>query len=308
MTAAPVPGKTPPPFFDPQTLAKLKGLTLRARHIVEGYLSGLHRSPYHGFSIEFAEHREYAPGDDLRYLDWKVLGRTDKYYLKQYEDETNLICYLVLDVSESMRYRGPDSPLSKLEYAQCLAAALAWLVLQQQDAVGLVTFDDEIRADVRPSSSAAHLRPLLQVLEAAEPRAKTATGPIFHELAERFRKRGVVLILSDLFDDVSALLAGLKHFRHRRHDVILLHVLDAAELDFPFRSPTMFRGLEQQSDVLADPRSLRKAYLRELAAYQQDLQRGCRSQAMDYQLVRTDQPLDAVLSAYLSQRMTRVRS
>lgn len=303
-----MPGKTPPPFLDPQTLAKLKGLTLRARHIVEGYLSGLHRSPYHGFSIEFAEHREYAPGDDLRYLDWKVLGRTDKYYLKQYEDETNLICYLVLDVSESMRYRGPDSPLSKLEYAQCLAAALAWLVLQQQDAVGLVTFDDEIRADVRPSSSAAHLRPLLQVLEAAEPRAKTATGPIFHELAERFRKRGVVLILSDLFDDVSALLAGLKHFRHRRHDVILLHVLDAAELDFPFRSPTMFRGLEQQSDVLADPRSLRKAYLRELAAYQQDLQRGCRSQGMDYQLVRTDQPLDAVLSAYLSQRMTRVRS
>jgi uncharacterized protein (DUF58 family) len=281
---------------------------LRARHIVEGYLSGLHRSPYHGFSIEFAEHREYAPGDDLRYLDWKVLGRTDKYYLKQYEDETNLICYLVLDVSESMRYRGPDSPLSKLEYAQCLAAALAWLVLQQQDAVGLVTFDEEIRADVRPSSSAAHLRPLLQVMEAAEPRAKTATGPIFHELAERFRKRGVVLILSDLFDDVAAMLAGLKHFRHRRHDVILLHVLDAAELDFPFRSPTLFRGLEQQADVLADPRSLRKAYLRELAAYQQDLQRGCRSQGMDYQLVRTDQPLDAVLSAYLSQRMAKVHS
>lgn len=281
---------------------------MRARHIVEGYLSGLHRSPYHGFSIEFAEHREYAPGDDLRYLDWKVLGRTDKYYLKQYEDETNLICYLVLDVSESMRYRGPDSPLSKLEYAQCLAAALAWLVLQQQDAVGLVTFDEEIRADVRPSSSAAHLRPLLQVMEAAEPRAKTATGPIFHELAERFRKRGVVLILSDLFDDVAAMLAGLKHFRHRRHDVILLHVLDAAELDFPFRSPTLFRGLEQQADVLADPRSLRKAYLRELAAYQQDLQRGCRSQGMDYQLVRTDQPLDAVLSAYLSQRMAKVHS
>jgi uncharacterized protein (DUF58 family) len=308
MTAVPVPGQTPPPCLDPQTLAKLKGLTLRARHIVEGYLSGLHRSPYHGFSIEFAEHREYAPGDDLRYLDWKVLGRTDKYYLKQYEDETNLICYLVLDVSESMRYRGPDSPLSKLEYAQCLAAALAWLVLQQQDAVGLVTFDEEIRADVRPSSSAAHLRPLLQVMEAAEPRAKTATGPIFHELAERFRKRGVVLILSDLFDDVAAMLAGLKHFRHRRHDVILLHVLDAAELDFPFRSPTLFRGLEQQADVLADPRSLRKAYLRELAAYQQDLQRGCRSQGMDYQLVRTDQPLDAVLSAYLSQRMAKVHS
>ena len=244
----------------------------------------------------------------MRYLDWKVLGRTDKYYLKQYDDETNLICYLVLDVSESMRYQGPGSPLSKFEYAQCLAAALAWLVLQQQDAVGLVTFDEEIRVDVRPSSNAAHLQPLLQVMEAAAPRAKTATGPIFHELAERFRKRGVVLILSDLFDDVSAMMAGLKHFRHRRHDVILLHVLDPAELDFPFHQPTLFRGLEQQPDVRADPRSLRKAYLRELAAYQQDLQRGCRGQGMDYQLVRTDQPLDAVLSAYLGRRMAKVRA
>jgi len=296
-----------PTSLDPQTLAKLKGLTLRARHIVEGYLSGLHRSPYHGFSIEFAEHREYAPGDDLRYLDWKVLGRTDKYYLKQYEDETNLICYLVLDISESMRYQGPGSGLSKFEYAQCIAAALAWLVLQQQDAVGLVTFDDEIRADVRPSGSAAHLRPLLHVMEAAEVRAKTATGPIFHELAERFRKRGVVLILSDLFDDVTTMMAGLKHFRHRRHDVILFHILDPAELDFPFRSPTLFKGLEQQPDVLADPRSLRKAYLRELAAYQQDLQRGCRSQGMDYLLVRTDQPLDVTLSAFLGQRMAKVK-
>lgn len=307
MTEPPAAGNQAPTSLDPQTLAKLKGLTLRARHIVEGYVSGLHRSPYHGFSIEFAEHREYAPGDDLRYLDWKVFGRTDKYYLKQYEDETNLICYLVLDVSESMRYQGPDSPLSKFEYAQCIAAAMAWLVLQQQDAVGLVTFDDEIRANVSPSSSAAHLGQLLQVMESAEVRAKTAAGPIFHELAERFHKRGVVLVLSDLFDDVPAMMAGLKHFRHRRHDVILFHVLDAAELDFPFRSPTLFKGLEHMPQVVADPRSLRKAYLRELAAYQQDLQRGCRSQGMDYQLVRTDQPLDAVLSAYLGQRMAQVK-
>jgi len=243
----------------------------------------------------------------LRYLDWKVFGRTDKYYLKQYEDETNLICYLVLDVSESMRYQGPDSPLWKFEYAQCVAAALAWLVLQQQDAVGLVTFDDEIRANVSPSSGAAHLRQLLQVMESAELRAKTATGPIFHELAERFRKRGVVVILSDFFDDVTSLMAGLKHFRHRRQDVILFHVLDAAEVDFPFRSPTLFKGLERMPQVPADPRSLRKAYLREFAAYQQQLQRGCRSQGMDYLLVRTDQPLDVTLSSYLGQRMSRVK-
>jgi hypothetical protein len=222
-------------------------------------VAGLHRSPYRGFSIEFAEHREYAPGDDLRYVDWKVFGRTDKFYLKQYEDETNLICYLVLDISESMRYQGPDAALSKLEYAQCLAAAMAWLVLHQQDAVGLVTFDNEIRANVAPSSNASHLRSLLQVMEDVHPVAKTATGPIFHELAERFRKRGVVLILSDLFDEVGSLMAGLKHFAHRRHDVILLHVLDPAELEFPFRSPTMFHGLEQYPELLADPRSLRRS-------------------------------------------------
>ena len=270
-------------------------------------MSGLHRSPYHGFSIEFAEHREYAPGDDLRYVDWKVYGRTDKVYLKQYEDETNLICYLVLDISESMSYRGPDSPLSKFEYAQCLAAAMAWLVLQQQDAVGLVTFDNEIRANVTPNSNPVHLRPLLQVMEAAPLQAKTATGPIFHELAERFRKRGVVLILSDLFDDVAGMMAGLKHFRHRRHDVILLHLLDPVEIDFPFRNPTLFKGLEQYPEVLADPRSLRKAYLREFDGYCRELQNACRAQGIDYCRIRTDQPFDRTLSTYLSQRMQKMK-
>src|SRR5262245_13534903 len=204
--------------IEPRTLAKLKGLRLRARHIVEGYVAGLHRSPYHGFSIEFAEHREYAPGDDLRYVDWKVFGRTDKFYLKQYEDETNLIVYLVLDISESMTYQGPDAALSKLEYAQCLAASIAWLVLQQQDAVGLVTFDDQIRSTIRPSGNASHLKELLQAMETTPTTVKTKTGPVFHELAERWTKRGVVIILSDLFDNVATMLAGLKHFRHRRHD------------------------------------------------------------------------------------------
>ncbi len=308
MTQAGQPPSPAPSLLDPRTLARIHGLSLRARHIVEGYLSGLHRSPYRGFSIEFAEHREYAPGDDLRYLDWKVFGRTDKFYLKQYEDETNLICYLVLDVSESMRYRGPGSSLSKLEYAQCLAAALAWLVLRQQDAVGLVVFDEQVRADVRPSDSPTHLQPLLQAMESVEPRAKTAIGPIFHQLAERFRKRGVVVILSDLFDDVTSMLAGLKHFRHRRHDVILFHILDPAELDFPFQSPILFQGLEQQPDVAADPRALRKAYLRELTVYRQDLQHGCRRQGMDYELVRTDQPLDGLLSTYLGRRLAGIRA
>jgi uncharacterized protein (DUF58 family) len=296
-----------PKSLDPRTLAKLQGLQLRARHIVEGYVAGLHRSPYHGFSIEFAEHREYAPGDDLRFVDWKVFGRTDRFYLKQYEDETNLILYVVLDTSESMQYQGPDAAMSKLAYAQCIAAALSWLVLMQQDAVGLVTFDNQIRTLLKPSSSPAHLQQVLAVIENVSSGKKTSTGPIFHELAERFTKRGVVLILSDLFDNVDAMLAGLKHFHHRRHDVIVMQTLDPAELDFPFRGPTMFKGLEQYPEVLADPDALRKAYLREFQTFLQNVQRGCRNHNLDYRQMKTDQSLDVVLSSYLAGRMARVK-
>jgi uncharacterized protein (DUF58 family) len=293
--------------IDPRTLAKIQGLRLRARHIVEGYVAGLHRSPYHGFSIEFAEHREYAPGDDLRYVDWKVFGKSDKVYLKQYEDETNLLCYLALDISESMTYRGPGVALSKLEYAQSASAALAWLVLRQQDAVGLATFDDQIRALVRPAGNPSHLEQLLAVMESVRGGAKTAAGPIFHELAQRLTKRGVVIVLSDFFDELSSLAAGLKHFRHRRHDVVLLHVLDPAELDFPFRGPTEFKGLEGLPEVAADPQVIRRAYLRELAAFREALESECRRQHIDYFLLRTDQPLDAALTRVLACRERSVR-
>ncbi len=292
--------------FDPQTLAKLKGLHLRARHIVEGYVAGLHRSPYHGFSIEFAEHREYSPGDDLRYVDWKVFGRTDKHYLKQYEDETNLLCYLVLDTSESMQYRGPNSALSKFEYAQCLASALAWLVLHQQDAVGLVTYDNQVRQFIRPSSNATHLQNLLQVMENTQPAAKTNSGPIFHELADRLKRRGLVIVLSDFFDDVGPSLAGLKHLRHRRHDVVLFHVLDQAEIEFPFQSPTEFKGLEEFPHVVADPQMLRAAYLKEFQAYERSLLTGCRAQGIDVRRMRTDQPIDVALTSFLAERRIRV--
>ena len=175
-------------------LARLQRVPLRARGIVEGYVSGAHRSPFHGFSIEFAEHREYAPGDDLRYLDWKVFGRTDKYYLKQFEEETNLVCHLLLDTSESMRYRSDAAPMSKLEYAQRAAAALAYLVLHQQDSVGLVAFDSEIRSLIRASSNPSHLKEILHVMEGVSAERKTATGPIFHDLAERLKKRGIVIV------------------------------------------------------------------------------------------------------------------
>jgi uncharacterized protein (DUF58 family) len=286
-------------------LASLQGLELRARLIVEGYVSGVHRSPYHGFSIEFAEHREYVPGDDLRYVDWKVFGKTDKVYLKQYEEETNLVGYMLLDTSESMRYKSDAAPLSKLEYAQCIAGSLAYLILQQQDSVGLVTFDKEIRALLRATSNPSHLKQILQVMGESVPERKTNTGPIFHDLAERLKKRGIVLVLSDLFDDVASMLAGLKHFRHRRHEVILFHVLDPAEIDFPFQQVTLFKGLEELPDVLADPRSLRKAYQQEFQAFQKQVRLGCRAQGIDYFEMRTDQSLDVALSSYLAHRMMR---
>jgi uncharacterized protein (DUF58 family) len=289
-------------YFDPEILARLEGLRLRARRIVEGYVSGLHRSPYHGHSIEFAQHRQYAPGDDLRYVDWKVYGRTDKYYLKQFEEETNLICHLLLDTSQSMLYRSEEAAESKLDYARRAAALLAYLVLQQQDSVGLVTFDQEIRAMVRPSASPSHLQEVAHVLDRSSAAEKTSIGPVFHELAERFTKRGIVLILSDLFDSVDGMMAGLKHFRHRRHDVVLMHVLDPAELDFPFRRATLFRGLEGLPEVLVEPRSLRQAYLEEFGRFQRELKRQCRMHQIDYVLLRTDQPLDVALSGFLASR------
>ncbi len=296
-----------PKSLDPRTLAKLKGLQLRARRIVEGYVAGLHRSPHRGFSIEFAEHREYAPGDDLRYLDWKVFGRTDKFYLKQFEDETNLICQLVLDVSESMQYQGPDSPLSKHEYAQCLAASLAWLVLQQQDAVGLVAFDQQVRASVAPGNSAAHLQQLLSAIESCRPAGRTASGVVLRQLAQQLAKRAVVVVISDLFDDLASLMAGLRLLHRRQHDVIVLHVLDAAEMLFPFDRPTLFKGLEQLPQVVADPRTLRRAYRSELESYLRKVKRACHECQIDYRLLRTDQPLDVALSAFLSSRMVKVR-
>jgi len=292
-------------FLRPEVLARLKGLGLRARLIVEGYVSGVHRSPYHGFSIEFAEHREYVPGDDLRYLDWKVFGRTDKYYLKQFEEETNLVCYLLLDASESMSYRGPDSPMSKLEYAQTAAAALGYLVLQQQDRVGLVTFDEEIRALVRASSNPSQMKQVVHVLDEVRPHGKTCSGPIFHDLAERLKKRGIVVVLSDLFDDLAPLVAGLKHLRHRRHEVIVMHVLDPAELEFPFQRATCFQGLEQWPEALIDPRALRAAYLEEFGRYLRELKQACRAHRIDYVPLRTDQSLEIVLSSYLASRAGR---
>jgi len=294
-----------PKYFDPQTLARLESLSLRARHVVEGYVAGSHRSPSHGFSIEFAEHREYTPGDDLRYVDWKVFGRTDKFYLKQFEDETNLICHLVLDISESMRYRGPDSALSKLDYAATAVASMAWLILKQQDAVGLATFDEQVCSLIRPASNPSHLQQLMQTLETSRSHKKTSTGRVLHELADRFTRRGIVILFSDLFDNLDELMLGIQHLRHRRHDVIVVQTLDAAELEFPFHRPTLFRGMEQLSDLLTDPRGLRQSYLKHFRQFLQTVESRCRQLQADYVMIRNDMPLDVTLSSFLAHRMAR---
>ncbi|QEH36862.1 hypothetical protein OJF2_54470 [Aquisphaera giovannonii] len=293
-----------PNYLDPQTLANLEGLDLQARLLVEGYVAGLHKSPYQGFSVEFADYREYVPGDDIRHVDWKVWSKTDKLYLKQYEEETNLILYMLLDTSESMAYRSGRN-VSKFQYAQLVVAALSYLVIQHQDSVGLALFDDAVRRYLRPAGQPMHLKELLHVLEVTPAREKSNMGAVMHDLAERFKKRGVVAIFSDFFDDPARILDGLRHFRHRRHEVIVFHVLDPAEIEFPFREPTLFRGMEGLPDVMAEPHALRRAYQDELRSFLDRLKTGCRMANIDYVPLRTDQSLDGPLSSYLASRSAR---
>jgi len=274
--------------------------------LVEGYVAGMHPSPYHGFSVEFAEHREYVPGDDIRHVDWKVWSKTDKLYLKQYEEETNLLLYLLLDTSESMGYHSGDN-VTKLQYAQFIVSALAYMILQQQDSVGLVLFDDAVRRYLKPAGQPSQLKELFHLLDVTPAREKSDLGLVFNDLAERFKKRGVVAVFSDLFDDVARVMTGLKHFRHRRHEVIVFHILDPAELDFPFRDPTMFKGLEDMGDILTDPHALKRAYQTELRSYLTEMEKECRMIDIDYVPLRTDQSLDVPLSSYLASRSARIR-
>ncbi len=287
-------------FLDPKTLNKISRLDLKARLIVEGYISGLHKSPYHGFSVEFAEHREYAPGDDIRYVDWKVFGRTDRFYIKQYEEETNLVAHLVLDVSESMDFSGDGT--SKVEYGRMVAAALAYLIVQQQDSAGLITFDDAVRANLPPGSHGSHLRAIFHTLSETGGRRKTNVGRVLDEVAASIQKRGLVVVISDLFDDPQRVLDGLRHLAHRRHDVIVFHVLDHLELTFPFERMTRFLGLEEQGDLVVNPRSLKEGYLEEIGRFRRAIQRGCTANRIDYVLLDTSTPLDVALSSYLARR------
>lgn len=288
--------------LDPDMLAQLQGLELRARYVVDAYLAGRHRSRYRGQSVEFTEHREYSLGDDLRYVDWKVFGKTDKVYLKQFEAESNLVSYLLVDISESMRYGSAAAHLTKLEYAQCLSAALGYIVLRQRDRVSLATFDNVIRDFVRESDNPANLQQMVHVLDRAEAKEKSDVGKVLHEASQRWRRRGVVVVVSDLLEDSGSLISGLKHLRFQRHEVILLQLLDPAELEFPFRSTTLFEGLESQADLLAETRTVRRAYLAAMDKFLNRIEDGCRRLGVAYHLVRTDEMIDLVLQRVLSSR------
>ncbi|GDX90303.1 MAG: DUF58 domain-containing protein [Planctomyces sp.] len=289
-------------------VSRLSGLQLLAKQVVEGFASGLHRSPHKGFSVEFREHRPYVPGDDLRTIDWKLFGKTDRLYIREYEEETNVRCTLLVDCSGSMGYRGTRSDgLSKHDYAIRTAACLSWLMLQQQDSVGLVTFDTAIRRYIPPRARPRHLKHIMTELAAQQPGAETSLADVFHQIASRIQRRGLVMILSDLFGDVDQLMKALAHFRHARHEVIIFQIWDPDELDFPFRQWTQFASLENSAQRhLVDPAQLRKAYLQKLQEYRDQLTRGCSRNRITLVPLVTNQPTADALAAWLAIRR-RVR-
>lgn len=291
-------------FLDPAVIARLGTMELKARTVVEGFLAGLHRSPYKGFSVEFAEYRQYLPGDDLSTLDWKVYARSDRHYVKKYEEETNVECHLLVDVSASMAYRGA-APMSKLEYGSVLAASLAFLMNRQRDATGLITFDDRIAFRLPAASRPGHLHALLIALERITAGRRSDLGRPLHQLAEALVKRSMVVLVSDLLDEPEPIIKGLRHLRFRGSDVIVFQVLDPNELTFPFQGAARFRDLESDQQVTAEPSSIRTTYLRELASLTLRYDRELRGAGIDYVQLDTSQPLDFALLAYLAARSRR---
>ncbi len=287
-------------FLHLDAIRRITRLDLRARHIVEGFLTGMHRSPYFGQSVEFRQHREYAVGDDLRHVDWKVWAKQDRYYVKQFEEDTNMRATLLVDVSNSMSYG--SGPFTKFEYAATIAVSLAYLLLRQQDAVGCTAFADAIRAAVPLRTKQTHLHAIIQALSKNDPKDKTDLLAIFRGVAESSPRRGMIIVVSDLLADRAGLVKGLKLLRQRGHDVLVFHVMDDDELDFPFNGPTRFEGLELPDHLTCNPRALRAGYLEALGGFLEEVRHTCTRNSCDYALVRTSDPMDAVLAKFLSNR------
>lgn len=287
-------------FLKPEVVSKLANMELRARLVVEGFITGLHRSPYHGFSVEFAEHRQYMPGDEIKHIDWKVYGKTDRFYVKEFEEETNLKAYILLDASGSMGYS--SNRITKLEYSSYLAAALAYLMLRQRDSVGLVIFDEKIRKFIPPRSVFSYLHVILKELERVKIGALTDLSATFHQLAERIKRRGLIIVLSDLFDEPSKVLAGLKHFRHRKHEVIVFHILDPMERSFAFGDEAVFKDMETGDEIDTQPWHIRRDYQRQVEEFLQTYKRECLQDRIDYVLMDTSEDFYTALFEYLGKR------
>jgi uncharacterized protein (DUF58 family) len=288
-------------YLRPSVIARAQALGLKARSIVEGLRVGDHKSPYRGFSVEFVQHREYVPGDDLRHIDWKGYGRSERYTIKQYEQETNFLGHVLLDASRSMHYGAGET--NKLEYAKVLAATLAYLIIHQRDCASLAVFDEVWRQQLPPSSQMGHMQTLLATLGDVTPKDKTAIGPLLEDLAKRIRRRGLVFLLSDCFDNVEPLMKGLQNLRFQGHEVVVFHILHPDEIDFPFDGTVKFDAMEEQREVLTRPHLIRPAYLRALGDYLTELQAGCERNRCDYVLMNTGRPLAESLTAYLAKRL-----
>jgi len=289
-------------YLDPAIVSRLAHLDLKARLVVEGFISGLHKSPFHGFSVEFIEHRQYMPGDPLKNVDWKVYAKSDRFYVKQYEDETNLRAHLVLDHSASMGYVSKPGAISKLEYARALAASLAYLMLQQQDGVGLLTFAEKVERFVPARARRSHLDVLLRELDQVVPGGTTALPASLHHLAERIRRRGLVILFSDLLAPPEEVLSGLAHFRHRQHEVLVFHILDPAEWSFDFDQPATFVDSETGEEVALEPWEVRAGYKQRLDAWAERYRTECRRAQIDYVALDTQTPYDQALYRYLEKR------
>lgn len=292
-------------LLDPLAIQRAEALGLHARFIVEGYMAGEHKSPFRGFAIEFTQHREYVPGDDVRHIDWKVMGRTDRLYLKQYEQETNYVAHILLDGSESMKYA--SGSLSKLQYGKMMAACLAYLILRQRDAVAVGVFDTELRQHVPRTGNIQQIHTVMEILAAYEPANQTAVGDVLHDLAVQIKRKGIAILISDLFDDEQKVLEGIQHLRFGGNEVILFHVLDPFEVEFPFTGMVEFHGLENTGVIMTRPREIRRTYLRELEAFRQRIREGCERNLVHYVPVNTASPLHEVLAGYLAFRLRTTR-
>ena len=281
-------------------VAMLNSISMKAKLVVEGYIIGQHRSPYHGFSVEFSEHRSYEPGDEVKHIDWKLYGKTNRLYVKRYEEETNLRAHLILDTSKSMSYT--SNKVSKLDYGSYLLAALSYLMISQQDAAGVVLFDEKIRSFVPPKSTPSHLNTLLNILDAPKPGNDTKIESVLHQMAERINKRGLVIIISDLLDEPKNVFKGLKHFRHRKQEVILFHILDRNELEFEFENRTKFVDMESGEEITTDPWHIKNDYKNLILDIQKYYRRNCRLNKIDYVPLYTDDSLDKGLNEYFNKR------